>query len=66
MKLIAKYNKQIFEIIEDLPEVGFYIYVYDSDGNNTHDYLQVDLESAKRFALEAFAVPLEAWEEESS
>ena len=61
MKLIAKYNNQTFEIVEDLPEVGFYIYAFDSLGKNTHDHLQDTEQKAKECALEEFVVPLDFW-----
>lgn len=61
MKLTSKYNNQTFEIVEDLPEVGFYVYAYDSQGKNTHDYLQDNLQKAKECALKQFGVPLDSW-----
>lgn len=61
MKLISKYNNQTFEIVEDNPEVGFYLYVFDSNGKNTHDHLQDTLEITKKFAFEEFGVPLDSW-----
>lgn len=62
IKLISKYNNQIFEIVEDNSEVGFYLYVYDSSGKNTHDHLQNTLQITKEFAYEEFGVPLNSWE----
>jgi hypothetical protein len=61
MKLVSHHNNQTFEIVEDLPEVGFYLYAYDSKGKNTHDYLQDTLQMAKEYAFEEFGVPLESW-----
>ena len=61
IKLFAKHNNQTFEIVEDLPGVGFYIYAYDSNGKNTHDHLQDTLQIAKECALEEFGVPLDGW-----
>ena len=61
MKVLAKYNSQTFEIIEDNPDVGFYLYVYDTTGKNTHDYLQDTLEITKEFAFEKYGVPLDSW-----
>ena len=61
MKLISQHNNQVFEIIEDLPKVGFYLYVYDSNGKNTYDYLQDTLQMAKECALEEFGVPIDSW-----
>lgn len=61
MKLISHHQNQIFEIVEDLPEVGFYMYAYDSNGKNTHDFLQDTLQMAKECALENFGVPLDSW-----
>ena len=61
MKLKATHDEKTFEIIEDLPDIGWYVYAYDSSGHNTHDYLQDDLEMAKRCAFEEFGVPYNAW-----
>jgi len=62
-KFISKYDNRTFIIDEDLPRVGFYIYAYNTDGNCIHDYLQDNLEMAKRCALEEFGVPLDSWTE---
>ncbi len=40
---------------------GFYFYVYDQNGFDTHDYLQDTLEIAMEQAFEDFGVPLDAW-----
>lgn len=61
MKLVSKHNNQTFEIVEDKPEVGFYLYVYDTNGKNTHDYLQDTLQITKEFANKIFGVPLDSW-----
>ena len=60
--LIADRGFERFEIVEDKPEVGFYIWRYDlAKGRSTHDYLQNDLDIAKECALEEFGIPPEAW-----
>jgi len=61
MKLTAKHNGLTFEIEDDLPDLGWMVYVYDSEGKNTHDYLQDDLEMAQRCARDEFGVPYDAW-----
>ena len=61
MKLVAKHNRKTFEIVEDNPDVGFYLYVYDTNCKNTHDHLQDTLEITKEFAFEEFGVPLNSW-----
>ena len=61
MKLEAKHNKQTFEIVKDLPEVGFYVYAFDSSGQCTHDYLQDTEQMAKECALYEFGVPIDSW-----
>jgi hypothetical protein len=61
MKLISKFNDQTFEIINDLPEVGFYLYIYDRQNKCTDDYLQDTLEAIKEFAFEKYSVPLNSW-----
>jgi hypothetical protein len=64
MKLNAKHNNMTFEIVEDSPEVGFYLLCYDSLGKNIHDYLQDNPKMAKELAWEQFGVPLDSWTEE--
>lgn len=61
MKLTAKHNGLTYEIVDDLPDIGWYVYAYDSEGKNTHDYLQDDLNMAKRCARSEFGVPFDAW-----
>ena len=59
--LIADRGHERFEIVEDKPEVGFYIWRYDlAEGRSTHDYLQDDLDIAKECALAEFGVSPEA------
>lgn len=62
-KFNSKYDNRTFIIDEDLPGVGFYVYAYDRDGKNIHDFLQDDLDMAKRCALDEFGVPLDSWTE---
>ena len=64
-RFIADHGGRRFEIIEDLPEVGFYVYIY-KDGKCTHDYLQDTFDKAKEFAYEDFAVPLDSWHEDEA
>jgi hypothetical protein len=56
---VASAGGKTFKIAEDAP-VGFYLFVF-QDGRCTHDYLQDDLEMAKRCAHHQFGVPLESW-----
>jgi hypothetical protein len=60
-KLKTTYND--FEIIieEDLPEVGFYLYVYKSNVS-IYDSLQNDINDCKEIAFEMFGIPLNIWE----
>lgn len=61
MKLQAKHNNQIFEIVEDKPEVGFYLNIYNNKNECIADYLQDSETITKEFALEEFGVPIENW-----
>lgn len=56
----AEHEGRVFKIVADLPEVGFYLYVYEGD-RDTHDYLQDTVEMCKRCALEHFGVPMSKW-----
>lgn len=48
--------------IHDEPSMNsYYLYVWDADGNNTHDYDQDTLEIAKEQAYEDFGVPMDSW-----
>ena len=63
MNLFSKYKNQKFEIVEDLPDVGFYLYVYDEKNNCIADHLQNTEKDAKEFAFEEYEVPLKSWTE---
>lgn len=47
----------------DIPELGFYIYVYETPLSQTpeRDYLQDDLEMALLFCEEDLGVPRNSW-----
>jgi len=60
-KYISRLKGQKFVIVEDLPEVGFYLYVFDENDKCIEDYLQDSLEESKLFAKDEFGVPIESW-----
>jgi hypothetical protein len=62
--LEASHAGRRFMIQED-KAAGFYIYAFESE-RCTHDYLQDNLETVKRFARERFGVPEDAWHELTS
>lgn len=64
-KHIAYYKGFTYRIEEDLPDVGWYLYRDDENGDNTHDYLQDNLEIAVSFAESEFGIPKENWDEET-
>ena len=55
---IHKGNK--FEIVQDKPEVGVYLYVYDDD-RCIRDELQNDIETCVEIAFEDYGVPKAIW-----
>lgn len=59
-KIEIVYNNLRFEIENDLPEIGSYLYVY-KDNECIGDYLQDNIDSCKQFALEEYGVPIELW-----
>jgi len=59
-RLKAEYNGNTFEIAEDKPEVGAYLYAFISDGRQ-FDYLQNSIVDCQEFALEEFNVPILNW-----
>jgi hypothetical protein len=63
MKLISNYNNQKFIIEEDLPAVGFYLYVSDITENCIADHLQDSENTAKEFAFEEYNVPMASWKQ---
>ena len=61
-KLKAKYGKIEAIIEEDLPHVGFYLFIYEY-GKGICDYLQDSVEICKEQSFEEFGVPSDSWEE---
>ena len=58
----AEHSGCRYEIEEDLPRVGAYLYVYnDGSGTPSQDYLQNSIQICKGQALDDFGVPLESW-----
>ncbi len=53
------------EIVEDNPEVGFYLYVYEGD-RCIADHLQNNEETCKQIAFEEYGVESSCWIEGSS
>ncbi len=59
----ATWNNNRFQIVEDLPEVGWYLYVYDKDERCLADHLQNDLPTIIEFAEEEYGIPQSEWQE---
>lgn len=59
------WNNLIYKIEEDLPEIGAYLYCFDSE-LCVNDYLQNSIEECKIFALEEFGVPIDSWKKISN
>jgi hypothetical protein len=62
LKLEAEHNGVKCIIKEDLPEVGWYMYVYRKDKDN-RDELQNTLTICKEQALKDYGIPMDAWKE---
>ena len=58
---IAQKDDTIFKIVEDLPGVGWYLYVF-RDGQCLYDFEQDTLQDCQEEALDEFGVPLTSWE----
>jgi hypothetical protein len=56
----ARYNNLLFKIEEDLPEVGAYLYVFESD-KCIADYLQNTVNDCMNLALDKYNIPKGAW-----
>lgn len=64
VKYSAEHSGNLF-IIEDYgPDVGCNLFIFDNEqghGKCIRDYFEPNLDITKRFALEDFGVPLDAW-----
>ncbi|WP_406685316.1 hypothetical protein N1F78_06215 [Seonamhaeicola sp. MEBiC1930] len=54
-------GNQRFIIEEDLPEIGWYIYVFDNNGKCISDHLQDDYNTAVAFAHEEYKIEKNNW-----
>ncbi len=59
--LECKFGYKRFKIAEDLPDVGWYLYVYDENGKCVADHLQDDLETILDFAFDEYLIPKTYW-----
>lgn len=62
-KYKAAFDGETFIIEEELPDVGWYLYKFNSKGIAISDYLQHTLEEAIEFAKEEFGVAPGEWVE---
>ena len=60
IQLEATHDKYHFKIVEDDPDIGWYLYVF-QNGNSVYDSLQDDIDTLKEIALEKFSCPLSNW-----
>lgn len=58
--LETNYGGKKFRIEEDYPEVGSYLYIYESE-KCVKDYLQNDIDTCKQIAFEDYGVPVDKW-----
>ncbi len=58
----TEYNRKVFRIEEDYPEVGAYLFVHEN-GKCIFDYLQNSIKDCMEFAAEQFSVPIDSWNE---
>ena len=59
--LVTAWDNKTFQIKEDLPDVGVYLYCYENNFCFA-DYLQNTIEDCKEYAFQEFGVPLDSWE----
>lgn len=64
-KLKAQFGDRLFVIEEDLPDIGWYLYVYEN-GKCIADHLQDDLDTVMAQAKDDYGVPINRWEEQRS
>ncbi len=56
----AEHEGLRFEIEEDLPLVGAYLYVFEGE-NVLFDFLSENIDACRQVALEDFGVPIDSW-----
>ena len=63
-KLKSIHEGRLYLIEEDIPEVGWYLYVFKDKTESVciYDHLQDELDYAKNQALKDYGVPLDSWE----
>ncbi len=59
--LECKFGNKRFKIVEDLPDVGWHLQVYDLSNKCIADHLQDDLEKIIDFALDEYQIPKTNW-----
>lgn len=62
LKLKAECDDYLAIIEEDLPDTGFYLYLW-KNGVGLADYLQDTLDICKEQAFEEFGIPKNSWVE---
>ena len=64
-KIFRKYefkrSNRRFLIEEDLPEVGWYLYVFDESGKCVADQLQDSIDIIMEIAKDNYNIPKESW-----
>ncbi len=60
IELKAKQGKYEFLIKQDLPDIGWYLYVFENEVS-LFDTLQDDLDTLKDIAFEDFNCPRDIW-----
>jgi len=59
--LECKLDENHFKIMEDLPSIGWYLYVYDKTDKCIADHLQEDLKAVVNFAYQVYQIPKNIW-----
>lgn len=54
-------SEEVRELIHQQDLIDYRTYIYDRDGNSTHDYHNETLMGAKKQMLSMFGVPIESW-----
>lgn len=62
-KYQSDFKEKKYVIEEDMPEVGWYLYIFDKSGKCIADYLQDNFKIVVDFAEEEFKIPKESWKE---
>ena len=61
MTFYSDWNNKRFQVVEELPEIGSHLIIYNVKDEFLEKYLKEDAWTCMDFALEKFRVPRDSW-----